>query len=144
MLTLDNTDLTPITRGVPINCDDLSVSVKVSKSTLWRHARGKPTRRDKAACQQYLTPREETALLEYVLRMDERGYPLPVKFLGSIAHVIKCQRTSAFQIPAADDGIRPPGKNWPQGFYKRHHKLRARKVRPLEWARHDIYDKVMR
>jgi hypothetical protein len=32
----------------------------------------------------YLTPREEKALLECVLRMDQRGYPLPVKFLGSI------------------------------------------------------------
>jgi hypothetical protein len=48
--------------------------------------------------------------------MDERGYPLPVNFLGSIAHVIKRQRSSAFQIPVTDDGIRPPGKNWPQGF----------------------------
>ncbi len=114
-----------------------------SKSTLWRHARGKPTRRDKAANQQYLTPREERAVLEYVLRMDERGYPLPVKFLGSVAHVIKRQRSSAFQIPTADDGIRPPGKNWPQGFYKRHPELKARKVRPLDRVRHDIYDKVV-
>src|SRR5271170_1597820 len=65
--------------------------------------RGRPTRRDKAAGQQYLTPYEERALLEYVLRMDERGYPLPVKFLGSIAHVINRQRSSAFQIPAVDD-----------------------------------------
>jgi hypothetical protein len=75
--------------------------------------------------------------------MDEREYPLPVKFLGSIAHVIKRQRSSAFQIPAVDDGIRPPGKNWSQGFYKRHPELKARKVRPLDWARHDIYDKVV-
>jgi hypothetical protein len=75
--------------------------------------------------------------------MDEREYPLPVKFLGSIAHVIKRQRSSAFQIPAVDDGIRPPGKNWPQGFYKRHPELKARKVRPLDWARHDIRDKVV-
>jgi hypothetical protein len=64
--------------------------------------------------------------------MDERGYPLPVNFLGSIAHVIKRQRSSAFQIPVTDDGIRPPGKNWPQGFYKRHSELKARKVRPLD------------
>jgi hypothetical protein len=66
-----------------------NLSPQPSKSTLWRYARGRPTRRDKAASQQYLTPREEKALLEYVLRMDQRGYPLPVKFLDSIAHVIK-------------------------------------------------------
>jgi DDE superfamily endonuclease len=143
MSTLNNTDLAPITRGVPIDRNDESVPSQPSKSTLWRHARGRPTRRDKADSQQYLTPREEKALLEYVLRMDQRGYPLPVKFLGSIAHVIKRQRSSAFQVPAANDGIRPPGKNWPQGFYKRYPELKARKVRPLDWARHDIYDKVV-
>jgi hypothetical protein len=102
-----------------------------------------PTRSDKAAGQQYLTPSEEKALVEYVLRMCERGFPVPVKFLGSIAHVIKRQRSSAFQTLAADDGISAPNKNWPQGFKKRHPELRARKVRPLDWARHDIYDKVV-
>jgi hypothetical protein len=88
MSTLDNTDLTPITRGVPIDRNDESVPSKPSKSTLWRHARGRPTRRDKADSQQYLTSREERALLEYVLRMDQRGYPLPVKFLGSIGYYL--------------------------------------------------------
>jgi hypothetical protein len=112
---------------------------------LWRRAHGKPSRRDKAAKQQYLTPCEEKALLEYVLRMSERGYPLLIKFLCSLALVIARQRSSAFQIPSADDGIRPPGKNWPQGFYKRHVELKARKVKALDWARHDhnIHDKVL-
>jgi len=110
MSTHDNTGFTTITCGVPIDRNDEPVPSQPSKSTLWRHARGRPTRRDKAASQQYLTPREEKAFLEYVLRMDQRGYPLPIKFLGSIAHVIKRQRSSAFQISAIDDGIRPPGK----------------------------------
>ena len=143
MLPHDNAGCTTITCGPPIDRNGGPVPSQPSKSTLWRHARGRPTRRDKAASQQYLTPREEKALLEYVLRMDERGYPLPVKFLGSIAHVIKRQRSSAFQVPAVDDGIRPPGKNWSLDFRKRHQELRARKVRPLDWARHDIYDKVV-
>jgi hypothetical protein len=116
-----------------------------SKSTLWRRARGKPSRIDKAAKQQYLTPAEENALLDYVLRMSERGYPLPVIFLRSLALVIARQRSSAFQTPADDDNIRPPGKNWPQGFYKCHLELKARRVKALDWARHDhnIYHKVM-
>jgi hypothetical protein len=46
-------------------------------------------------------------------------------FLGTIAHIIKRQRSSIFQSLAADDGIRPPSKNWPQGFYKRHLELQA-------------------
>jgi hypothetical protein len=60
---------------------------------------------------------EEKALVDYVLRIAERGYPLPVKFLRSLAVVIARHRSSAFQIPATDDDVRPPGKNWPQGFY---------------------------
>lgn len=67
-------------------------------------------------------------------------------FLSSssvIAHFIQRQRSSAFQTLAADDGISAPNKTWPQGFNKRHPELRARKVRPLNWARHDIYDKVV-
>jgi hypothetical protein len=112
---------------------------------LWRRARGRPSRPDKAAKQQYLTPSEENALLDYVLRMSERGYPLPVKFLRSLALVIARQRSSAFQTNDAEDGVRPPGKNWPQGFYKRHPELKARRVKALDWARHDhnISDKVI-
>lgn len=85
----------------------------------------------------------EKALLEYVMRMDQRGYPLPVKFLVSLAHMIKRQRSSAFQILRADDGTRLPSKNWPQGFHRHHPQLEAEKVRPLDWARYDIYDKVV-
>lgn len=41
--------------------------------------------------------------------------------------------------------VRPPGKNWPQSFYKRHPELQAKRLRPLDWPRHDlnIYDKVV-
>src|SRR5882672_490236 len=73
--------------------------------------------------------------------MAERGYPAPVKLLRHLAWVVARRRSSTFQIPA-NDGVRPPGKNWPQGFYKRHPQLRPRKLRPIEWARYDIYEKV--
>ena len=111
---------------------------------MWRRAHCKPSRKDKAAKQQYLTPSEEKAPVDYVLRTSERGYPLPVKFLRFLALVIARQRSSAFQTPAIDNSIRPPGKNWPQDFYKRHPELTARKIKALNWARHDhnIYDKV--
>jgi hypothetical protein len=66
---------------------------------------------DKAANQQYLTPCEEKASSKHILRMSERGYPFPVKFLCSLELVIARQRSCAFQIPTIDDGIRLPGKN---------------------------------
>ncbi|OCK89446.1 DDE-domain-containing protein [Cenococcum geophilum 1.58] len=36
------------------------------------------------------------------------------------------------------------GKNWPQAFYKRHPELKSKRVKALDWNRHDknIYDKV--
>lgn len=70
MSTHDNTGFTITTCGVSIDGNDEPIPLQSSKSTLWRHARGRPTRRDKAASQQYLTPREEKALLEYVVRID--------------------------------------------------------------------------
>lgn len=36
--------------------------------TLWRRDHGKPSKKDKAARQQYLTPQEEKALKEYLIR----------------------------------------------------------------------------
>jgi hypothetical protein len=32
--------------------------------------------------------------------------------------------------------VRPLGKNWPQGFYKRYPELKAKRVKALDWARH--------
>ena len=48
----------------------------------------------------------------YVLRASKRCYPLLVKFLRFLALVIARQRSSAFQAPAVDDGVRLPSKNW--------------------------------
>lgn len=118
-------DLPITTRGIP---PKRQTNAESSKSTLWRRARDRPSREDKAAKQQYLSPSEEKALLEYALRMAERGHPLQVKCLPFLAFVVARQRSSAFQIPSADHDIRPPGKNWPQGSYKRHPELKARRV----------------
>lgn len=149
--TMKISDLSPTVRP---NCDDLIKSVtyvalseltNIPVSTLQRRVRRRPLRQDKAAKQQYLTIYEKKALVEYILRISDNGYPLPVKFLCSLALIIACQRHSAFQISLADDDIRPPGKNWPQGFYARHPELKARRVKALDWTRHDhnIYNKVI-
>ncbi|KUL81896.1 hypothetical protein ZTR_09528 [Talaromyces verruculosus] len=126
-----------------------SRSTGIPASTLWRRANGKPSRQDKAANQQYLSPQEERALVNHVLRMAQNGYPLPVSFLRSLAVIIARQRSSIFQhattnSPITDSKIRPPGKNWPQAFYKRHPELRSRRLKPIDWKRDDrhIEEKV--
>ncbi|KAJ5569171.1 hypothetical protein N7450_011657 [Penicillium hetheringtonii] len=121
-----------------------SRSTGIPASTLWRRANDKPSLADKAANQQYLTPQEELALVGYVLRLADNGYPLPVKFLRSLAVVIVRQRSSIFQARDPTLKVRPPGKNWPQSFYRRHPELRARRLRAIDWKRDDrqIEDKV--
>jgi len=59
-----------------------------SRFTLWRRAKCKPSRKDKAAKQQYLISFEEKALVDYILRAFERDYPLQVKFLRFLVLVI--------------------------------------------------------
>jgi hypothetical protein len=122
----------------------LSELSNIPASTLWHRAHGRPSKREKAEGQQYLTPAEEKALVAYLLRMSNNGFPIPVKFLRSLAVVIARQRSSSSREHVVDESIRPPGKNWPQGFYKRHPILKARRVKALDWNRHDknIYDKV--
>jgi hypothetical protein len=45
----------------------------------------------KAASQQYLAPQEEKALVDYLRQGCNNGYPLPIKFVGALAHVIARQ-----------------------------------------------------
>jgi hypothetical protein len=115
-----------------------------SRATVWRHARGMPSKKDKSANQQYLTPCEEKSLVEYILQSARNGYTISVKSLRLLAQAIRRQRSSHSQDLATDDTIKPPGKNWPQGFYKRHPELRAKRVKALDWDRHDrnIRDKI--
>ena len=115
----------------------ISQSTGVPISTLWHRANGRLSRRANAASQQYLTPKEENALLQYALRMANNGLPLPVKSLRSLALVIASQRTGNKQVLSSANSLYPPGKNWQQGFYKRHPELKARKLRAIDSDRDD-------
>ncbi len=115
-------------------------------STLWHRDHGRVSIKQRAANQQYLTPEEEKALVDYLLRMSRNGYPLPIEFARNLAHVISLQRASKFHVyPVERDDLRPPGKNWPQAFHKRHSVLKPMRLKALDWKRHDhhIYEKVV-
>jgi hypothetical protein len=64
--------------------------------------------------------------------------------LRYLAQWIVRQRSSTFQVPTTGDEVPPPGKNWSQAFYRRNPEVKPRTLRPLDWARHDIYEKVER
>ncbi|KAF2177297.1 hypothetical protein K469DRAFT_486914, partial [Zopfia rhizophila CBS 207.26] len=67
----------------------LARSSNVPYSTLYKRAHGQPSIQEKAQKQQYLTPSEEKAVVEHCLRMSIHDRPHPLKFLCSLALIIK-------------------------------------------------------
>ncbi|KAF1938407.1 hypothetical protein EJ02DRAFT_354615, partial [Clathrospora elynae] len=92
----------------------------------------------KAQLQQYLTPEEGKAIAKILLLMSSLGHPVRVKFIPLLAFSIARPRSTAIK------SIKPPGKNWAQAFEKRHRELKARRVRTIDWERHEnnIYPKM--
>jgi hypothetical protein len=104
----------------------LSKYSQVSRSTLWHRIHGRPSKEENAKRQQYLTPSEEKALVYYLERMADIGYPMPIKYLRSLAFIIARKRSSMNKV------VKPPGKNWPKAFEKRHSALVSRKVKLID------------
>jgi hypothetical protein len=71
--------------------------------------------------------------------MRDLGFPVRIKYLPSLAFIIKRQRSTTGKT------IKPPGKNWPKAFQRRHPELKSRKLNAIDWNRHDnnIYDKIV-
>lgn len=115
-------------------------------TTQWHRDNGRGTRRDKVIKQQLLTPREEQAIVDFVLRADRNGFPARVKDLHHYATVFlrgrapRRKRGKASKAPS-----QVPAKDWPQAFCKRHPELKIARLRTLDWRRHEknIYDKVV-
>lgn len=115
------------------------------RSTQWH---GDQSRRDKAIKQQLLTPREEQAVVDFVLRADRNGYPARVKDLSRYAAILLRKRglqrgpETTLTAPA---GRLSPGKDWPQAFCKRHPELKVARLKALDWRRHEknIYAKIV-
>ena len=76
--------------------------------------------------------------------MAQNGYPLPTKLLPSLATVILQRRTPASNGSNLCQKARRPGINWARAFLRRHPKLKGRRLKAIDWKRHDhnIYDKV--
>jgi DDE superfamily endonuclease len=70
--------------------------------------------------------------------MADFGNPVRIKCLPALAFSIARQRST-------NTATKPPGKNWPRGFQKRHPALKSRRVRAMAWERYEnnIYDKII-
>jgi hypothetical protein len=102
----------------------------VSHTTLHYCVRGRCSIEIKAQSQQYLALYEEDALVHFLLQLSDLGQPVRIKHIRFLAFCVTRQR------PEADRPPKPPGKNWTQGFEKRHPETQARKVKALDWNCH--------
>ena len=106
----------------------------VPASTRWHRAHGRQTRRQRAVQQQLLTPQQEKALVNHLLRLSRNGFPARVKHLQYFAGTLLRQRDTA--RPSSSNN-HLPGKDWPQAFCKRHPKIKAARVKAIDWQRYE-------
>lgn len=124
----------------PQTYDATSKCSRVPLTTLYYRDHGRRSKEEKDQHQQYLTSSEEEALRKYLKLMADLRNPMRIKFLYSLAFSIARRRATT-----TNKAMKPPGKNWPQGFQKRHPALKSRRVRAMDWKRHEnnIYDKIV-
>lgn len=123
-----------------------AVSSYLPYTTQWHRDHGRGTRRDKAIKQQLLTPREEQAIVDFVLRADRNGFPARVKDLHHYAAVfLRGRAPQRRRKPSSKEQCQVPAKDWPQAFCKRHPELKVARLRALDWRRHEknIYKKIV-
>jgi hypothetical protein len=97
--------------GEPRTYDTISKRSNVPISTLNHRARGRRSREAKGQGQLYLKPLEEEALIKHLILEANLGNPIRIKFLASLTFIIARQRSTT-----NDKAIKPPNKNWAQGF----------------------------
>ena len=91
--------------SVPRSYRALADHSNVPRSTLHDCARGQRSIEAKAQSQQYLTPFEEKAMINFILQMSALGAPVRVKYIPSIAFTVARGR------PEHNRPSKPPGKN---------------------------------
>jgi hypothetical protein len=125
--------------GEPRTYDAISKRSGVPSTTLYYRDHGRPSKEEKAQGQQYLSPSEEKALETYMKQMADLGNAVRIKYLPSLAFSIARRRSTT------DKATKPPHKNWAQAFQKRHPALKSRRMKAMDWKRHEIniYDKII-
>ena len=70
--------------------------------------------------------------------MSQLGQPVRMKHIPSIAFSATRQRPTSERPP------KPPGKNWAKALENRYPELQAKRVRALDWNRHEknIFEKI--
>jgi hypothetical protein len=70
-------------------------------------------------------------MIDFILQMSALGTPVRMKYIPSIAFSVARSR------PEPNRPLKPPGKNWAKALENRHPELKAKKVKALNWDRHE-------
>lgn len=108
----------------------------VALSTLGHRKLERGSKQAKADKHRYLTRYEANAVVEFLLQQKAFGTPVRMKHVAAIAFSATRNRSPA------DRPLKPQGPNWAKAFEKHRPELTAKKNRPQDWSRHNIYDKV--
>jgi hypothetical protein len=94
-------------------------SYDIIQSTLSRRIKGSIPKHESNAKKRKLLPSEEQALIDWILDLDQRGFPPPLLNVREMANVLLAGRG---QNPPPQ----PVGKNWPTRFINDHSELSIR------------------
>jgi hypothetical protein len=83
-------------------------------------------------------PKGRETLVAFLLLISNLRQPVRIKYIPSLAFSLARRRSTM------DKPIKPPGKNWARSFEIRQPQLKARRVRSIDWKRHEknIYVKI--
>ena len=101
-----------------------AMSYDVPFESLRTRLNGVTSRRDSTPNLRRLTPYEETALVQYILDLDSRGFPPRPQAVQEMADLLLSER-----------GERPVGKNWPTSFITRRTEIKSKFSRKYDYKR---------
>ena len=102
----------------------------VPRTTVHYRHRGRPSKKAKHGNQQYLSPADEKALVDFLLRISTGGSPIRIKYIPSLAFCIAHRRVSNWPTEL-------PSKDWPQASRRRHPETKSRNNKSMAWERHN-------
>ena len=107
---------------------EAAIAFDLPKSTLGHRLQGRENRQKAHEDQQLFTPAAEKAIVQWILKLDDYGFPPRIDRLWSLVHVLANDKGQGGQ-----DQI---GKNWMTRFLNRHPVLTTKFAQRLDRQRH--------
>ena len=101
-----------------------AASYDIPRTTLRDRIHGMTSRRDSIPNSQKLTSYEESALIQYILDLDSRGFPPRPQGVQEMADLLLSERGESLV-----------GKNWTTNFIKRRTEIKAKFSRKYDYKR---------